>query len=647
MAQKILASRSDESAPTTDLLKAKVDQVVLTRSPSRVLAEAFATGLKKTQLEAAVVYDGRCVTSAYPRPEEPEPVLDDPSFDPTAQSLTLARAGIGVPPAVHLERFAAPGRLMLTDDPRMATVGGTGMLTLVASSQQLAKAIVDGYAMIRAPRSVQILLSGRTRPFVCARDVIHELVRRGLEDTVRGVEQRTGAPVVLEFAGPSAKLLSVAERAVLASVAPLVGAVGSLFISDEKTEAYLRDQRRSKAHRALIPDAGAPSEEVVNIDLAAVDPLVLDPTGAVRSIRDVAGKPVAQVILGGDGTATARDFLAAATLLKSKKIGPRLDFLILPPSRQILEILAKTGALTDLLATGARLVEPDRLATSSEVYPAPATDIGASVRTSDVDPCQPGPGSYVVSAETLAYTVAHSALGDPRAFKRPVRVQIPRELPTEDQLVVRERRDAPGSTKKPPTVPVPPLAAPFKKEETLLVYEPSARPANKPVGPEPRPGEIAVGPWAAICSNSAEVRHVAGRSARLVAAAKLRAVFATHVPLGLASQLAGHGVLCLQVDEAGLKALKASKDVQVPAPSALGAPGAAVTAGKNKIPVTWIALPTERAWLAAGTGGAPLGAPEKSEKPEKAEKPEKPEKTEKTEKSEKPEKKAAGAKSRA
>lgn len=611
MAQKILASRSDENAPASDLIKAKVDQVVLTRSPSRVLAEAFALGLKKTQIEAAVVYDGRCVSSAYPRPEEPEAVLDDPSFDPTAQSLTLARAGIGVPSAVHLERFAAPGRLMLTDDPKLATVGGTGMLTLIASSSQLAKALVDGYAVLRAPRSLQILLSGRTRPFVCARDVIHELVRRGLEETVRNVEQRTGAPIILEFAGPSAKLLSVAERAVLASIAPLVGAVGSLFISDEKTEAYLRDQRRSKAHRALIPDAGAPSEEVVNIDLATVDPLVMDPNGAIRSVRDVAGKQVAQVILGGDGTATARDFLAAATLLKSKKIGPRLDFLICPPSRQILEILAKTGALTDLLATGARLIEPDKLATYGELYPAPSVDIGVAVRTSDVEPCAPGPGAYVVSAETLAYTVAHSQLGDPRAFKRPVRVQIPRELPTEDQLVVRERRDAPGSTKKPPAVAVPPLATPFKGE-TLLVYEPSNRTLGKPIGPEPRPGEIAVGPWAAACGNVHEVRHVAARSARLVAQAKLRAVFATHLPLGLVSQLAGHGIVCLRVDDAGLKALRASKDVAIPAPSALAAAGATVTAGKTKINVTWVALPAERAWVAGGkvdAASAPAAKP--------------------------------------
>jgi aconitate hydratase len=633
MAQKILASRSDEGAPNSDLVKAKVDQVVLTRSPSRVLAEAFALGLKKTQLEAAVIYDGRCVTTAFPRPEELEPVLDDPSFDPTALSLTLARAGIGVPPAVHLERFAAPGRLMLTDDPRLSTVGGAGMLTLVAPSSQLAKALVDGYSLLRAPRSVQILLSGRTRPFVCARDVLHELIRRGLEETIRNVEARTGSPVVLEFAGPSAKLLSVAERAVLSSIAPLVGATGSLFISDEKTEAYLRDQRRSKAHRALVPDAGAPCEEVVPIDLATVDPLVMDPTGAIRSVRDVSGKPAAQVILGGDGTATARDFLAAATLLKSKKIGPRLDFLIAPPSRQILEILAKTGALTDLLATGARLIEPDRLATYGDLYPAPATEMGVSVRTSDPEPCAPGPGCYVVSAETLAYTVAHNQLGDPRAFKRPVRVQIPRELPTEDQLVVRERRDAPGSNKKPPSTPVPPLTAPFKAPDTLLLYEPNMRsgafvpkgPDGMPiprstVGPEPRSGEIIAGPWAALCATSGEVRQVAGRSARLVAQAKLRAVIAVHVPLGLVTQLAGHGVLVLKIDEAGLRALRGAKDVLLPAPSVLAAPGASITSGKVKVPVIWVALPTERGWITGGNSAAsaPSAPPPKSAPPLKA-----------------------------
>ena len=112
------------------------------------------------------------------------------------------------------------------------------------------------------------------RPFVCARDVALELVRRGLGEVVQRIEAQHHAPVVIEFAGPSARLLSVSERAVLCGIAPELGASAALFVSDEKTEVFLRDQRRSKAHRALVPDPGAPCDEVVSIDLGAVDPLL-------------------------------------------------------------------------------------------------------------------------------------------------------------------------------------------------------------------------------------------------------------------------------------------------------------------------------------------------------------------------------------
>jgi hypothetical protein len=192
-----------------------------------------------------------------------------------------------------------------------------------------------------------------------------------------------------------------------------------------------------------------------------------------------------------------------------------------------------------------------------------------------------------------------------------VRVQIPRELPTEDQLVVRERRDAPGSTKKPPSVPVPPLGAPFKAAETWLLYEPNARAGGKPgevVGPEPEPGVLAQGPWAALCLTSNEVRQVAGRSARLVAQAKLRAVFAVNLPLGLVSQLAGHGVVVFKIDDAAYKALKGQREVQAPAPSALVGSGASVMAGKNKVNVTWVAHPGERGWVTGGSGGSSAGS---------------------------------------
>ncbi|MEO5729566.1 MAG: aconitase family protein, partial [Byssovorax sp.] len=240
--------------------------MILSRAPSRALAEALAAGMKKTSVEAAVAYDGTCITDAASLADVDEGGHASVSPELPAHNVPIARPGIGFPGPVHLERFAAPARLALTDDPRLATVGGIGMLSLVVSAAQLGQALATGTAWVRPPRSVQIHLSGRVRPFVCARDVALELLRKGLDEIVRRIETEHRAPVVLEFAGPSARLLSVSERAVLCGIAPQVGAAAALFVSDEKTEVFLRDQRRSKAHRALVPDPGAPCEEVVSID---------------------------------------------------------------------------------------------------------------------------------------------------------------------------------------------------------------------------------------------------------------------------------------------------------------------------------------------------------------------------------------------
>ncbi len=467
MPQKILAGRATDPQLRGDVVQVKVDQVILSQAPSRALAEALAAGMKKTPVETAVAYDGTCITDAASLAAVDEGAPHSVSPDFPTHNIPIARPGIGFPGPVHLERFAAPARLALTDDPRLATVGGMGMLALVVSSAQLGQALATGSAWVRPPRSVQIHLSGRVRPFVCARDVALELLRKGLDEIVRRIEREHRAPVVLEFAGPSARLLSVPERAVLCGIAPQVGAAAALFVSDEKTEVFLRDQRRSKAHRALVPDPGAPCEEVVSLDLGTVDPLLMDEAGVVRPVRDLAGKPVGQVILGGDSGATLRDMLAAALLLKSKRVPSRLDLLVAPSSRQVLEVLAQSGALVDLVATGARILEPDHRLVSGSIYPPPAGS--ASMRTADPEPRVPGAPSFVVaSAETLAYAVATGSVGDPRSFKRPVRVTIPRALPTDDVLILREKKGDQATAKKAPALPAP---NPWKGPLTLDVQE--------------------------------------------------------------------------------------------------------------------------------------------------------------------------------
>jgi aconitate hydratase len=364
-------------------------------------------------------------------------------------------------------------------------------------------------------------------------------------------------------------------------------------VSDERTEVFLRDQRRSKAHRALVPDAGAPCDEVLNVDLGAVDPLYMDETGAVRSVRDLNGKPVSQVLLGGDSGATLRDLFAAAALLKSKRVPARVEFLVAIPSRQMLEVLAGSGALTDLIATGARLVEPDARVMSGELYPpAPA---GISARTHDLEPSSTMPRNVAIaSAETLAYAVATGEMGDPRSFKRPVRVTIPRALPTDDVLVVRDRKGTLDSGKKAASLsPTPPT--PWKGTQTLDVVEGPSHLTNGKGTTAPQGNPIAV-----VCSTLDEVRELAARAVEL--APGVRAVLAPFIPSGAVSLFSGVGIAALRFDESGAKGLKGQRTIALPAPASFAEnEPTTVTLGSHKVALTWLALGPERAWASAGT----------------------------------------------
>lgn len=620
MAQKILAARSSAAAPAGDFVEAQVDQVVLARAPARAYAEALSLGLKRSHVEVAVAYEGRCVTEANP--------ADDARLaaaDMVARGISFARAGVGFPGPVHLERFASPARLCVTDEPRLAGVGGLGMLTLVVPTASLGRALVQGSVLIRPPASVQILLGGRLRPFVCARDVALELVRRGLGDVVRRVEYARGAPVVIEFGGPSVRLLSVAERSVMAGIAPQVGAAAAVFVGDERTEVFLRDQRRSKAHRSLSPDAGAPWEEVVNVDLGAIDPLVLDANGNVRAVRDLAGQPVSQALLGGDGGATLRDLFAAAMLLKSKRVPMRLDFLVAAPSRQMIEALSRAGALTDFIATGARLVEPDPGVVTGELYAPPPFGVG--LRTCDPEPRVSGRQAPIVaSSETIAYAVATGVVGDPRAFKRPVRVTVPRALPTDDVLIARkvDRSEAAPLARWASREAMSCPPAPWNTALTVRLIESAAlahASSNGGVAADraPRDRDVAV-----LCATLDEVRDLFARTGEVGHA--LRAVIAPYIPSALVALFSAAGIAAIRTEGDGAEQLKEHKAIVLPAPARWPERGPAIlTVGGASVSLTWLALGAERAWVTqaapapARAGSRPVAAaPAGARKPSRA-----------------------------
>ncbi|HTV25159.1 MAG TPA: aconitase family protein [Polyangiaceae bacterium] len=581
MPQKILAGRLDDPRLDDDIVRVRVDQVILAREPNDVLRDAADWGLKKTSVETAVAYDTRCVTGG--RADE----LDSATPQQVAghalnRGIVIARAGIGFPAAVHLERFAAPGRLAITDDPRLISLGGAGMLTLLGSRSQVAGALRDGMLMVRPPRSIQILLSGKLRPFVCVRDLALELLRRGLHESVRAIDGKHGAPVVLEFAGPSARLLSVPERALLCSLAPRLGAVSAVFVSDEKTEVYLRDQRRSKAHRALVPDAGAPCDDVLTVDLSAVDPLLLDLAGNVRPVRELEGEVVQQAVLGGDIGTPLRDMLAAAALLKSKRVPAELELLVACASRQVLEVMAQSDALGDLIATGARLIEPDYRVLGAELYP-PAKG-SLSIRTYDGEPGGASGAKFIVaSAETLAYSVASGAIGDPRSFKRPVRITVPRLLPTEDVLVVRKQRTkgkrAEGDPA--PAAPAPDKRAPAWQAELGVVT--ALRPPTEPC--------------ACVAGNLQDLEWFAGRASSFVPA--LRVIVAPFVPSGWITLFSSCGVLSLEADEGQMSTLQRARQLTLTPPERWQE-RVPVSVDGQTLELRWGATPEERRWAVSG-----------------------------------------------
>lgn len=585
MSRKILASDVDDDGPS-GLIEVKVDQVVLAREPHRILASAVKSGLTKSAVEVSVAYPAYCIPT---QEEESDPF--SPNRIPqeaVALGFLVAQRGAGFAPPVHLERFASPARLLLSDEPRLASCGAIGMLALPASQSQLSQALREGTTSVRPARSVQILLSGRIRPFVSVRDVALELLRVGVQEVVQAVDVRYGAPVVLEFGGPSAKFLSVGDRSILCAMAPQLGAASALFGTDEKTETYLRNQRRSKAHRALAADSGAPWDDVVSLDLAAVDPLLRDENGIVRPVRELEGRRIDQILLGGDSGVSLRDFFAVAALLKSKRVAPGLDFLLCPPSRQMLEVMSQ-GPLLDLIATGARLLEPDKRILTGEFY----TPVSDASFLKNCDHRSKACG-MIASPETLAFAAFNGTLADPRHFKRPVRVTVPSNLPTDDVLLSRgkeakggakgkgrvDKRVGEGSELPPPSTEL--AEAYFLRNwNGPLDLEVATDTSNLP------------GVCAFIAENLDDVRWLTENATLRT---EVRAVIAEHIPSATVSMLSGLGVLTLRADRQTIARVGGAKSLRIPNHESWTDGTVRLRIGEEEVTLDWLAIGDERNW---------------------------------------------------
>lgn len=265
--------------------------------------------------------------------------------------IYYSRPGNGICHQVHLERFAVPGMTLLGTDSHTPTCGGMGMLAIGAGGLDVAIAMAGSPYYIRMPRVLGVELHGRLQPGVTAKDIIFEVLRRL---TVKG-----GVGWVLEYYGPGVASLDVPERSTITNMGAELGATTSIFPSDERTLAYLERQQRARDFTPLGPDPDATYDEHMRIDLDTLEPLIARPNSPdnVCPISEVAGTPVNQVAIGSCTNSSYSDLMIVAAMLKGRSVHPNVSLVVSPGSRQVLQMIARNGALADLIGAGARILE--------------------------------------------------------------------------------------------------------------------------------------------------------------------------------------------------------------------------------------------------------------------------------------------------
>ncbi|MFH1393893.1 MAG: aconitate hydratase [Candidatus Micrarchaeota archaeon] len=327
----------------------KIDQT-LTQDATGTMAylEFEAMGKPKVDTELSVSYvDHNMLQTDFKN-------ADDHDYLKTVAAkygVLYSRAGNGICHQVHLERFARPGKTLLGSDSHTPTAGGMGEIAIGAGGLDVAVAMGGGRFYLNTPKVVGVKLSGKLRPWVSAKDVILEMLRR--------LDVKGGVGKVFEYFGPGAETLSVPERATITNMGAELGATTSIFPSDAITKRYLESQDRGGQFVEIKGDSESDYDEIIELDLGAVEPLVSKPSspGNVGTVKEMEGTKVNQVIVGSCTNSSFRDLMIVAKVLKGKKVHKDVSFCVLPGSRQVYSMIARNGALADLIASGARILE--------------------------------------------------------------------------------------------------------------------------------------------------------------------------------------------------------------------------------------------------------------------------------------------------
>ncbi len=366
--------------------------------------------------------------------------------------VVFSRPGNGICHQIHLERFARPAYTLLGSDSHTPTAGGVGMIAIGAGGLDVAAAMAGEPFYLEMPSIMGVKLQGALPPFVSAKDVILEVLKKL---TVKG-----GVNKILEYSGSGVKTLSVPERGTIANMGTETGATTSIFPSDEVTRAFLRGQKREDQWIELKADDGARYSEVLDVNLGEVEPLIALPHSPdnVKAVSEVEDTPVDQVCIGSCTNSSLRDLKTVAALLKGKKISERVNLTISPGSRQVLENLAASGELVDIIGSGARILE-NACGPCIGIGQAPQTD-AVSIRTFNRNfKGRSGTQSaqvYLASPETAVASAIYGEITDPRKLGKYPEITLPESIMIDDSMFIFPEKPFTGEVRRGPNIkPLP------------------------------------------------------------------------------------------------------------------------------------------------------------------------------------------------
>ncbi len=411
----------------------RIDQT-LTQDATGTMAylEFEAIGIPRVQTELSVSYvDHNLVQSDFKN-------ADDHRFLQSIArkyGLYFSPPGNGISHQIHLERFGLSGKTLLGSDSHTPTGGGLGMLAIGAGGLDVAMAMAGKPFYLIMPKIFGVKLTGELSPWVSARDVILELLRR--------LSVKGGVGYIMEYFGPGIKELSVTDRATITNFGAELGATTSVFPSDENTQQFLVSQGRENGWLELQADAGAEYDEVIEIDMSTLEPLIACPSSPdnVVTVQEVAGRPVAQVLVGSCANSSLRDLMVVAKVLVGKEVDPNVSFEVNPGSRQVLENLTAQGDMLSLIRAGARVHQAGCLGCIG-MGQAPATDT-ISLRTFPRNfPGRSGTQNdqvYLCSPEVAVASAITGRITDPRNLGEFPSYSLPEKYMTGDQRIEAPR----------------------------------------------------------------------------------------------------------------------------------------------------------------------------------------------------------------